>query len=45
MRGLVLYSQLVLEGGELHLKDCTFVNSSAEEGGALRVGGGALTAD
>ena len=45
MRGLVLRSQLVLDGGELHLEDCSFVNSSAEEGGALRVSGGALTAD
>ena len=45
MRGLVLRSQLVLDGGELHLEDCSFVNSSAEEGGALRVSGGAFTAD
>ena len=36
----------MLDGGELHLEDCSFVNSSAEEGGALRVsGGGALTAE
>ena len=42
----MLHSQLVLDGGELHLEDCSFVNSSAEEGGALRVsGGGALTAE
>ena len=45
VRGLVLRSQLVLDGGKLHLEDCSFVNSSAEEGGALRVNGGALTAD
>ena len=45
VRGLVLRSQLVLDGGELHLENCSFVNSSAEEGGGLRVSGGALTAD
>ena len=45
MRGLVLHSQLVLDGGELHLEDCSFVNSSAEEGGALREQLAAATAE
>lgn len=45
LRNLVLRSQLVVSGGELHLDNCRFVHSSAEEGGALAVTGGALTAD
>ena len=32
-------------GGELHLDGCTFVNSTAERGGALNVSGGTVRAE
>ena len=44
MRGLVLRSQVAVDGGELHLENSSFVDSSAALGGALQVSGGRLVA-
>ena len=38
----MLRSQLIVAGGELHVDNCTFDNSSADAGGALRVTAGTL---
>ena len=45
LRGLTLRGQVVMEGGELHVEGCTFVDSGSELGGALKVSGGALKVD
>mgnify|MGYP003329873968 CR=1 FL=1 len=41
LHGLVLRSPLIAAGGELHLDNCTFDSSSADEGGGMEVNGGA----
>ena len=45
MGGLVLEGQVVVAGGELHLGNCTFAGSSADEGGALQLLAGAVHAN
>ena len=44
LRGLVLRSQVVVDGGELHVDNCTFAGSNADEGGALQLLAGAVHA-
>ena len=44
LHGLVLLSPMVVAGGEVHVDNCTFANSSADSGGALLVTAGMLTA-
>ena len=43
--GLQLRSQVLIDGGALHVQDCTFEASSAELGGALQVKGGSLAVE
>ena len=43
--GLQLSSQVVVEGGELSVRNCTFSDSSADLGGALLLTAGTLMVD
>ena len=43
--GLLLSSPLAMDGGELLTNNCTFLNCSADLGGALLLNGGALAAE
>ena len=43
--GLLLSSQVAVEGGELFVSNCTFANSSSGVGGAVLLSGGALTVE
>ena len=43
--GLQLHSQVSIDGGALHVQNCTFKECSAELGGAVQVTGGSLTVE
>ena len=43
--GLQLHSQVSVDGGALHVQNCTCKESSAELGGALQVTGGSLAVE
>ena len=45
LQGLELRSQIAVEGSEVSIAGCAFVDSRADEGGALAVRGGAVTAN
>ena len=45
LSGLVLESQVVVAGGELHMGNCTFAGSNADEGGALQLLAGIVHAN